>query len=215
MKRTCMISMFPCGSPITKHFPLFLKGFLAGFLLLFLACKEKNYEKVPDKSIGTVTDSLKRGEYLVNTIGCHDCHSPKRMGEYGPEIIPELALSGYQAGQPLPKVPNDAIEGGWMLMNADLTAAAGPWGISYAANITSDDTGIGTWKKEQFIKSIRDGKHMGMPEGRAILPPMPWQNFAKLSDEDLEAIFSYLKSTKPVNNAVPPPSSPNKIASVQ
>ncbi|MDT0641404.1 c-type cytochrome [Zunongwangia sp. F363] len=204
-----------CGRSFSQAWNNWLRFCLIASILISFSCKDKYYEDVPDKASMTVKDSIKRGEYLVNAIGCHDCHSPKRMGEQGPEIIPELALSGYQAGQKLPKHHPEAVAEGWVLMNADLTAAIGPWGISYASNITPHETGIGTWKKEQFIAAIREGKHKGMPEGRPLLPPMPWQNFAKLSDKDLAAIFVYLKNTQPVNNAVPPPSSPSKIASVQ
>lgn len=90
-------------------------------------------------------------------------------------------------------------------MSPDLTAAAGPWGISYAANITSDETGIGAWKEEQFKKSVREGKLKGLDGARPLLPPMPWQNFRKLTDLDLKAIYTFLQSTTPVKNVVPQP----------
>jgi len=67
----------------------------------------------------------KKGAYLVNSIGYADCHSPKKMGERGPEIISELSLSGYSTSQKLPAYDQEAISNGWMLMNADLTAAVG------------------------------------------------------------------------------------------
>jgi hypothetical protein len=87
------------------------------------------------------------------------------------------------------------------------TAAVGPWGVSYAANLTSDPTGIGNWTLDQFKKALREGKYKGLDGARMLLPPMPWPNFTKLSDADTEAIFAYLKSTTPVNNLVPSPSS--------
>ena len=163
----------------------------------------------------TLNDSIKRGEYLVKTIGCHDCHSPKRMTERGPEEIPELALSGHQATDSLPSINSEALQNGWMLLTGDLTAAVGPWGVSFAANLTSDDTGIGNWTMDRWKKAMREGKLKGDNNGRMILPPMPWQNFAKLSDEDLESMFKYLKSTKPVENAVPAPIPPNKLDSLK
>src|SRR6478672_4940891 len=86
---------------------------------------------------------IKRGEYLVATVGCDDCHSPKRMGANGPEIIPELRLSGYPSGKALPKVDHANHKNGWVMLLPDLTAAVGPWGMSFAANLTSDETGIG------------------------------------------------------------------------
>ena len=94
---------------------------------------------------------------------------------------------------------------GWILMNEDITAAAGMWGISFAANLTSDQTGIGNWTEENFKRALKEGKYKGLEGGRMLLPPMPWQNFANIKDEDVKAIFAYLKSTKPVNNLVPQP----------
>lgn len=162
----------------------------------------------------SLQDSIARGKYLVTTIGCADCHSPKRMTERGPEEIPELALSGHPAGDTLPPLSMDAMQKGWMLMTGDLTAAVGPWGISFSANLTSDDTGIGNWTMERFKTAMREGKLKGDKGGRMMLPPMPWQNFAKLSDEDLESMFKYLQSTEPVENAVPAPIPPTKLDSL-
>ncbi len=183
-------------------------------LILFSSCNDNNYEKQQPEKM-TLNDSIQRGEYLVKTIGCHDCHSPKRLGERGPEEIPELALSGFQQGDSLPAMHSEALQGGWMLMKGDLTAFAGPWGISYAANITSDDTGIGNWTMAQWKRAMREGKLKGQENGRMMLPPMPWQNFAKLNDEDLESMFKYLQSTEPVNNAVPAPIPPTRLDSLK
>jgi hypothetical protein len=84
----------------------------------------------------------------------------------------------------------------------------GPWGISYTANITSDSTtGIGNWTEDQFLLCIRKGKYGGAPEGRNLLPPMPWPNFAKMTDDELKAVYAYLESTKPIHNIVPQPQS--------
>lgn len=181
---------------------------LLAVIILLTSCNNKDYKEVPEENKMTMNDSIKRGEYLVKTIGCHDCHSPKKFGERGPEEITELALSGHQAGDSIPPINQQALQDGWMLMTGDLTAFAGPWGISYAANITSHDTGIGNWTVERFKIAMREGKLKGDKNGRMMLPPMPWQNFGKLSDEDLESMFKYLQSTKPVNNAVPPPIPP-------
>lgn len=148
---------------------------------------------------------IERGKYLVDVVGCHDCHSPKT---FTPEGIPHpdmsKALSGY-SGTKLPAVDKSAlVPGNWYLMSPDLTAYAGPWGISYAVNITPDDqTGIGLWTEEVFIQAMRTGKHMG--NGRQILPPMPWMYYANASDDDLKAIFAYLKSLPPIKNMVPAP----------
>ena len=148
---------------------------------------------------------IKRGEYLVNSIGCDDCHSPKKMGLQGPEVNMALRFSGYPSQRPLPPANEEAIKSGWALFGPDLTASIGPWGASFAANITSDATGIGNWTEAQFVKAIREGKSKGLDGTRPLLPPMPWQNFKKLNDEDLRSIYAYLKTTTPVKNIVPSP----------
>ena len=82
--------------------------------------------------------------------------------------------------------------------------------VSFAANLTPDTaTGIGEWTEETFVRAIRTGKHQGQPNGREILPPMPWPAFKNLSDGDLRAIWAYLRSVKPVKNQVPFPIPPN------
>lgn len=93
-----------------------------------------------------------------------------------------------------------------MLGNHDATVWAGPWGVSFAANLTPDSTGIGTWTAEEFVQGMRNGQHRG--GGRPIQPPMPWQNIGQMTDADLAAIFSYLQSIPPVENAVPAPRAP-------
>jgi len=148
---------------------------------------------------------IKRGEYLVNTIGCDDCHSPKIMGPHGPEVDKALRFSGYPSQRPMPPANEEALKNGWALFGPDLTTSIGPWGASFAANITSDATGIGNWTEAQFLKAIREGKSKGLDGSRPLLPPMPWQNFRKMNDEDLKSIFVYLKTTNPVKNIVPSP----------
>jgi hypothetical protein len=154
---------------------------------------------------------VKHGEYLVTIMGCNDCHSPKRMGANGPEIIPELMLSGYPADRPIIKFVDPLIKDGFAMFYPDLTAAAGPWGISFAGNLTPDETGIGNWTEEQFKKAVTQGKYKGLDGGRMLLPPMPWFNYTSLTDEDVNAIFMYLKSIKPIRNIIPPPVSPDKM----
>ena len=61
-------------------------------------------------------EKVKRGEYLVSIIGCDDCHSPKRMGPMGPEIIPELRLSGYPSSRPIQKADSQVVKQGWALL---------------------------------------------------------------------------------------------------
>lgn len=161
-------------------------------------------------NIDSATELVNRGKYLVTSIGCDDCHSPKKMGASGPEVIADLRLSGYPSNRPFNKISTDAFSKGWMTFNQDLTSAAGPWGVTFSANITSDYTGIGAWTEAQFIKALREGKSKGLDGNRPLLPPMPWQNFRNLSDDDLKAIFAFLKTTKPVHNVVPQPVSPQQ-----
>lgn len=144
-----------------------------------------------------------RGEYLVTIMGCNDCHSPKRMGANGPELIPELLLSGFPSDRPILDLNTEMTRQGFATFYPDLTGSAGPWGMSFAANLTPDATGIGTWTEEQFKKAMKEGKFKGLDGTRQLLPPMPVENFRDLKDEDVKAIFAYLKSIKPVKNVVP------------
>lgn len=148
-------------------------------------------------------DSLvKRGGYLVTIMGCNDCHTPKKMGPQGPVLDEERMLSGHPSDVPV--APYDAnTSKNWILFNQMLTNYVGPWGTSFSANLTPDSTGIGSWTEAQFFKAIREGKYKGLDNTRPLLPPMPWQEFRNASDEDLKAIFAYLKSIKPVKNVVP------------
>ncbi len=183
--------------------------------LMLHSCSEKAPETsqpdVIEEPAESHEDIVKKGEYLVGIMGCNDCHSPKQMGERGPEVIPELMLSGYPAERPVVKMESKLIKEGFGMFYPDLTAAAGPWGVSFAANLTPDETGIGNWTEDQFKKALKEGKAKGLDNGRMLLPPMPWTNFAQIKDEDVHAIFTYLKSIKPVSNIVPAPLGPESI----
>jgi hypothetical protein len=157
-------------------------------------------------------EKVKRGEYLVSIIGCDDCHSPKRMGPMGPEIIPELRLSGYPSKRPIMKADANVVNQGWAMFVPDLTSSVGPWGMSFSANITSDETGIGNWTEENFLRAIREGKYKGLESSRPLLPPMPWFIYKNMKDDDLKSIFAYLKTIKPVENVVPAPKSLADVA---
>jgi mono/diheme cytochrome c family protein len=180
---------------------IFSSLFLAAILVC--SCGNNNSTKESNSQELTGDQLIQRGDYLVATLGCNDCHSPKRMGTKGPEIIPELMLSGYPADRTLAPIDSDALHNGWLLFPLDLTAAVGPWGVSFAANLTSDPTGIGNWPEENFARALRQGKFKGLEGTRTLLPTMPWENYAKLTDADIKAIYAYLKSTKPVHNVVP------------
>jgi cytochrome c553 len=150
---------------------------------------------------------VQRGEYLVSAIGCGACHTPKTTGPSGPRSDGSRFLSGHPEGSTLgPPPPLDA--GPWVAVSSwDTTAWAGPWGVSYSANLTPDEnTGIGSWSEDTFVRSLQTGRHMGV--SRPILPPMPWGAFRNLTDEDLRSIYAYLKTVPPVRNRVPEPLPP-------
>ena len=148
-------------------------------------------------------DPIKRGEYLVTTTFCNDCHTPFKMGPNGPEPDMSRMLSGHPEDMKMGPPPK--LTGGWgMAAAVTNTAWTGPWGISYTANLTPDmETGTGSWTEEMFVQAMRTGKHLGT--SRPILPPMPWPFLAKMTDEDLKAIFAFLRTVKPIVNHVPAP----------
>ena len=155
--------------------------------------------------------SIARGEHLVTTAACHDCHTPLKLGAHGPEPDMTRALSGHPESIVLPPAP--AATPPWVMSaSATNTAWSGPWGTSFTANLTPDkETGLGTWSKATFIQTIRSGRHMG--RGRPILPPMPIPAYRNFSDDELGAIFDYLQSLPALKNRVPaplpPPASPS------
>jgi mono/diheme cytochrome c family protein len=136
---------------------------------------------------------VERGRYLVGITGCHDCHSPKVKG-----MTPDLnrSLSGRPSTTPLPTPSKDEVHA-----SADLTAWQGPWGFSVASNLTPDPTtGIGTrYNEASFLATMRTGKK---PNGTPIMPPMPSEVYQNMTDDDLKAIFAYLRTIKPIRNAV-------------
>jgi Cytochrome c len=161
---------------------------------------------------GRSENSIERGKYLVTLGGCNDCHTPKIVGPGGAiEFDTKLLLSGHPENAPHPMwTPEDAKQKNVLTTTNDmLTAWAGPWGVSFASNLTPDKgTGIEEWSEAGFIQMARTGKHQGQPNGRDILPPMPWFNMKDLTDADLKAIWAYLRSIPPVKNQVPFPLPP-------
>ena len=137
---------------------------------------------------------VERGRYLVLTSACDDCHSPKLDAQGTPD--PERRLSG----RPMTTMPPSQGDGE-IRVSLDLTAWSGPWGMSYAANLTPDpETGLGRrYTEAAFLQTIRTGKK---PEGEPLLPPMPWPVYKNMTDEDLKSIYAYLRTLKPIKNAV-------------
>jgi mono/diheme cytochrome c family protein len=147
------------------------------------------------------------GAYLVRTMGCNDCHTPWKMGPKGPEMDMTRALTGHPQDMVMPPPPTMPA-GPWIgSISATNTAWAGPWGVSFTANLTPDkETGLGDWTEEQFIATMRTGKHQG--KGRPVLPPMPYFMVGALTDPEIKALWAYLQSLPPVRNRVPQPIDP-------
>ena len=150
---------------------------------------------------------IARGEYLVKTMGCHDCHTPHKLGPKGPERDMSRALTGHPEGLVMPPGPKLA-PGPWVWVGAGtMTAFSGPWGVSFTANLTPDpETGLGKWTEDMFITAMKTGRQQG--KGRPILPPMPYFVVAELTDDDIKSLFAYLQSLPPVKNRVPQPVDP-------
>jgi mono/diheme cytochrome c family protein len=153
------------------------------------------------------TSRVERGKYLVTIGGCNDCHTPLKRGPKGPEPDMARMLSGHPESFEISTGTTPA-SAQWMMTAAVTgTAFSGPWGVSFAANLTPDqNTGLGIWTEDMFIRTIRTGKHMGV--SRDILPPMPWPMYRNATDEDLKSIYAFLRSIRPVHNRVPTPLPP-------
>jgi len=136
---------------------------------------------------------VERGKYLVGITGCHDCHSPKLEGM---KPDPARILSGRPSTTKVPSKGDGEVHA-----SEDLTAWTGGWGQSVASNLTPDPaTGLGMrYSEAKFIQTMRTGKK---PEGVQLLPPMPVDVYVNMKDDDLKAIYAYLKTIKPIRNAV-------------
>src|SRR5688500_7559062 len=180
-------------------------------VLFLMKCTD---EKKVDNNVTTGTESggygsqVKWGEHLVLSGGCGDCHTPKKMTAQGPVDDSSLLLSGHPAQMPIPPVDRLDLQAKGVFASQTLTAWVGPWGVSFSANLTSDSNGIGPWKEDQFIYAVRHGVTKGIAGSRPMLPPMPWHSIKNFSDDELKAIFAYLKTVKPIKNAVPAPMPP-------
>ncbi len=175
--------------------------------LLLSACQGAPREEAQSPAAQTVAMSpAEHGRHLVAISGCNDCHTPFRLGPNGPEPDMTRMLSGHPEALVMPPPP--APEGPWIWFGAGTnTAFAGPWGVNFASNLTPDTTtGLGAWTEEIFVETLRTGRHMG--SGRPLLPPMPWPGIAQMTDEELHAVYAYLRSIPPIENQVPLPLPP-------
>ncbi|MEO8884574.1 MAG: cytochrome C [Mucilaginibacter sp.] len=137
---------------------------------------------MPQKAtLGTkpaAADTIKYGEYLVQSAACKDCHSQDNNGE----ILPGMEFAGGKEF----KINGHSLK---------------------SANITPDAvTGIGNWTKQQFIARFRVlndvSKAPTINKARDFQTLMPWWQYSKMTDGDLSSIYAYLKTVKPVSNTV-------------
>lgn len=153
---------------------------------------------------GASQRAVDRGKYLVSIMDCNGCHTPFKDGQ------PDMSrmLMGHPENVRVTAPPPPPAAGGWLVtINETNTAWAGPWGVSFPANLTPDqNSGLGIWTEEMFVNAIRKGKHMGT--SRDVLPPMPWMSYNALTDDDLKAIYAYLRTIPAISNHVPEPISP-------
>lgn len=174
--------------------------------VIFYACNDSKTEPAATaakENFGGFESQLKWGEHLVVLGGCNDCHTPKKMGAQGPEDDMSLMLSGHPAQMPAPDFNMAEAAKKGLVVTQTFTAWTGPWGTTFAVNLTSDSTGIGGWKEEQFVKAIHEKKWMGLENTRPLMPPMSMMPATKMTEDELKAIFAYLKKTPPVKNTSP------------
>ena len=155
-------------------------------------------------SVQSQGDMVQRGKYLVDTLGaCGHCHTPRAGAEYNMDMY----LAGHPANAPYPRYNFSMMQQGiFILTSTQMTAFSGPFGTSFSSNLTPDtETGLGGWTEEMFIQAMRTGLHQGVAGNRKIFPPMPTKHYAQMNDEDLKAIWAYLRTIKPVKNEVSSP----------
>lgn len=159
-------------------------------------------------NFGGYETQVKWGEHLVTIAGCNDCHTPKKMTAMGPVDDTSLALSGHPEKSPAADVDRKQMESKGLIVTSDFTSWTGPWGISYSANLTPDDTGTGKWTEEQFLYAIKNSISKGLAGSRPLMPPMSMMPVKHMTDDELKAIFAYLRTVKPVKNNSVQPSPP-------
>jgi len=176
---------------------------LCAFVVLLAVACGRSTEAPASTASAPAPSPVERGAYLVKIAGCNDCHTPWAMGPNGPEPDMTRMLSGHPEGMVMGPPPTADPSAGWLWAGAVTnTAFAGPWGVSYAFNLTPDqNTGLGIWTEDMFVGAIREGKHMGT--SRPILPPMPWPMYRNMTDDDLKAVYAYLRTIPPITNHVP------------
>ena len=155
------------------------------------------------RSVDSQNEIVERGKYLVDAVGaCGYCHTPRSGAEYNMDMY----LAGHPSEDSFPRYNFSMMQQNiFLLTSPQLSAFSGPFGTSFASNLTPDkETGLGEWTEKMFIDAMRTGKHQGNPTNRNIFPPMPTKHYAQMTDADLKAIWAYLKTIKSVKNEVSP-----------
>jgi hypothetical protein len=195
-----------------KSYLLLMMG-LVFIAISFIKCADNKQSSTAGEStavteqnkFGGYETKEKWGEHLVTIAGCNDCHTPKIMTPQGPVDDSSLMLSGHPASLPAPDVDRKQTESKGLVVTADFTSWIGPWGISYSANLTPHETGTGNWTEKQFIYALRNSVSKGLPGSRPLMPPMSMMPVKHMTDDELKAVFAYLRTVKPVeNNSVQP-----------
>jgi mono/diheme cytochrome c family protein len=118
---------------------------------------------------------ISRGEYLAHIMDCGGCHTPGALVG-SPNV--QRSLAGSDVGFRIPRL-----------------------GIFYPPNLTPDpETGLGKWSTSDIVKAVRTGVR---PDGRVLVPAMPYHSYSRLTDMDAQALAAYLKSLRPIRNQVP------------
>jgi mono/diheme cytochrome c family protein len=201
-----------------KKHTMFLSAGLALTAFSFSGCSEnKTAETAVETPAVAVTEKpnfggyetqVQWGEHLVTIGGCHDCHTPKKMTPMGPVDDSTLLLSGHPQAMPAPDVDRKQLESKGFILTATFTSWVGPWGISYSANLTPDETGTGNWTEDQFVYALRNMISKGLPGGRPLMPPMALMPVKHMTDGELRAIYAYLRTVKPIKNQSVQPTAP-------
>jgi mono/diheme cytochrome c family protein len=166
-------------------FAVLLLGSLI-FMHQVLLAQEKTPKDWEQKSYA------ERGKYLVDHLAeCVGCHTT--LGRGGPGD-PDMSL--YLSGVP-------AKFAGVKEGPPQVAGFPGPKGARYyPSNITPDpETGIGKWTEEQFVRALRD--RVRRDGSKYDKSQMEWEIYANMKEEDVRAIYRYLKTVKPIKNKVP------------
>ena len=201
-------------SIMTKSYSPFIAG-LAFAAIYCAGCSDNKPAETTTPSAaaekpmyGGYENQVKWGEHLVAIGGCNDCHTPKKMTAMGPADDSTLMLSGHPEKLPAPDVDRKATEGKGLVVTSDFTAWIGPWGISYSANLTPDSTGTAAWTESQFVYALRNMISKGLPGSRPLMPPMSMMPVKNMTDDELKAIYAYLRTIKPIKNHSVQPTPP-------